>query len=139
MCLFPAISAFAQTTTLVSAECTNPEIVKLQINCQSKNKKTFEADAMKDAIKIVLFEGVPNTQYNKPLLPMGEKTALQEHEAYFANLFDNGRYSDFIKSRKLLSKFKKAENKGTLFEIEVKVLQLRKDLEKNRVSNKLGY
>ena len=137
--LFPIIGCFAQSSILVNAESKNPEIVKLQINCQSKNKKTVENDALISAIKIVLFEGVPNTQYSKSLLPIGEKTALQKHEAYFSDLFDNGRYTDFIKSHKQLSKFKKADNKGTLFEIEVKILQLRKDLEENRVSNKMGY
>jgi hypothetical protein len=115
------------------------DVVKLQINLQSNSKKTLEADALIAAIKIVLFEGMPSTQYNKALLQIGEKTALQQYDTYFADLFENGRYTDFIKSSKQLSKFKKAENKGTLFEVEVKILQLRKDLEGNRILTKIGY
>lgn len=139
MCLFSAINAFSQTTHFVSSESNSPDVVKLTINCLSQNRKTFENDALIAAIKVVLYEGVPDSQYNKPLLSVGDKTAYQEHEAYFTDFFENGRFTDFIKSFKQLTKFKKAENKGTLFEVEIKILQLRRDLEKNRISNKMGY
>ena len=68
----------------------------------------------------------------------GEKTMINKYPSYFNGLYAD-RYTDFIANYKMLSKFKKADkNKSTLYEIKVKVLPLRKDLEQNNIKKQFG-
>ena len=120
----------------VISSSTNGIIINLTINCT--NKKAVKQEACIAALKAILFDGISNTIFNKPLLPDGELTSYQQNQSYFDNLY-NYRYSDFINSCIMLSKFKKAENKSTLFQIDVKVLTLRKDLERNNIKRKIGF
>ena len=103
-----------------------------------KSKKTIDADAQYAAIRIALFDGCPNTVYSKPLLDMGESTAFKQYPSYFENLYNN-RLRDFVSNSFAVSKYKKGDSmKGTLYEVQVKVLMLRKDLEKNGIKTKMG-
>ena len=138
--LLCAASISAQTNyRIVQAENVSPSVVSLLLKVYSKNKKTVTQEAQYAAIRTILFDGCPDTQYNKkPLLEDGEQTSMQQHPSYFSNLYTY-RLSDFILSSEALSKFKKADKeKATLYKIEVKVLQLRKDLEKNNIRKKMG-
>lgn len=133
-------SLFAQSVTyrLIGAENVSSSVVKMTLMVYGKSKKTIDADAKYAALKNVLFDGCPNTPYNKSLLEDGEETSFEDNPSYFNNLYNN-RLNDFIVSCSALSKFKRGDNKkGTLYEIKVKVLQLRKDLEKNGIRKKLG-
>ena len=68
----------------------------------------------------------------------GEKTSAEKYSQYFENLY-NVRYSDFIESCEAISAFKRGDKKkGTEYSVVVKVLNLRKDLEKNGIKRKLG-
>lgn len=68
----------------------------------------------------------------------GEATSSEKHPQYMESLY-NRRYSDFIASYSATSAFKKGDNKkGTEYIIEVKALNLRKDLEKNGIKKRLG-
>ena len=103
-----------------------------------KSKKTIDAEAQCAAVRAVLFEGCPKTPYSKALMEDGEVTSSEKYSQYFESLY-NGRYTDFIASYGASSAFKKGDkNKGTEYIIEVKALNLRKDLEKNGIKRKLG-
>lgn len=133
-------SIYAQSVSyqLLKSETVSSSIVKLTLMVYSKSKKTIDADAQYAAIKTVLFDGCPDTPYNKALLDSGEATSFEQHPSYFDNLY-NFRLGDFILSCSPVSKFKEGDKaKGTLYEVQVKVLPLRKDLEKNRIRNKMG-
>lgn len=130
----------AQTNyRIIQAKNVSPTVVNIVLKVYSKNKKTVTQEAQYAAIRTILFDGCPDSQYNKkPLLENGEQTAMQQHPSYFNNLYNN-RISDFILSSEALSKFKKADKKkATLYKIEVKALQLRKDLEKNNIRKRMG-
>lgn len=130
----------AQTTTyqLLKSEKVSSSIVRLTIKVYCKNKKKIDAEAQYAAIRIALFVGCPETQYNKPLLEDGEQTLFQRYPTYFDNLY-NFRLGDFISNIVRISDFKKADKRGaTQYEVDVKVLQLRKDLEKNNIKRKMG-
>ena len=123
---------------VVHSELESASVVKLQIKTFSKDKNTVDADAQRAAIRTILFDGIPETQYRKPMLNDGEKTLTEQHPTYFYKLF-NDRYTDFIIDYSMLSKFKKADkDKSTLYEVRVKILQLRKDLEKNNIRKQIG-
>lgn len=110
--------------------------IELMVYC--KSKKTIDNDAQCAALKTVLFEGCPNTPYIKALLEDGEISSRENFPQYFDNLYST-RYADFIYSCEATSAFKKGDkNKGTKYKVEVKVLNLRKDLEKNGIKKKIG-
>ncbi|WP_298074222.1 hypothetical protein [uncultured Bacteroides sp.] len=138
LCL--SLFTYAQTINyqLIKSEKTSSSTVKLTLMVYSKSKKTIDADAQYAAIKTVLFDGCPDTPYNKPLLDSGEATSFEQYPSYFDNFY-NYRIGDFILNCLPASSFKKGDKaKGTLYEVQVKVLLLRKDLEKNGIINKMG-
>lgn len=112
--------------------------VRLKLLVYSKSKKTIDAEAQCAAIKVVLFDGCPNTPYAKALVEDGEVTSFQKYPQYFERLY-NERFVDFLSFYKATSPFKKGDkNKGTAYIVEVKALKLRKDLEKNEITKRLG-
>lgn len=132
--------ATAQTSpySLVEATKLSSEIVQLQINVFCNNKRQIITEAKCAAIRIALFDGIGIPPYTKPLLSSGEQTMSQTHPDYFNNLLYS-RYSDFIDSCTAISKFKKSDNKSTLFVVNLKILLLRKDLEQNNIKRQIGY
>lgn len=101
-------------------------------------KKDAAYHAKCAAIKLLLFEGVGVGGNAKPLLPEGEHSAYQSNPSYFQNLYST-TYNDFIKNCTIESEYKKAdEEKGTKFRVVVKTMLLRRDLENNRIKNKMG-
>lgn len=138
--LFITSNALAQTARyyVVSAEAESTSVIKLQIKVYCQEKDFVDTEAQCAAIRAVLFDGIPNTSFHKPLLNSGEKTMISQHSAYFNDLYAE-RYTDFIMGYSALSKFKKADtDKSTLYEIRVKALSLRKDLENNKIRKQFG-
>lgn len=108
----------------------------IYVFCDSK--KEISLAAYLSGIRCVLFEGIPGTKFDKPLLSEGEVTLMDKNPTYFDGLY-NRRYVDFVKECLMISKYKKSEvKKATLFQITIKALDLRKDLEKNNIKKKLG-
>lgn len=133
-------SLHSQTASYIvlGSEMSSSANVKLRIIVYGKSKKTIDAEAQCAAVRNVLFEGCPNTPYSKALMEDGEITSTEKYPQYFENLY-SGRYSDFIAFYESISSFKKGDKKkGTEYIVEVKVLNLRKDLEKNGIKRKLG-
>lgn len=133
-------SAFSQQANykIVTTESSSSSNVKVKLLVYGKSKKTIDAEAQCAALRIVLFDGCPNTTFSKALMEDGEVTSVQKFPQYFESLY-GGRYSDFIASYEATSSFKKGDNKkGTEYIVEVKVLGLRKDLEKNGLKRKIG-
>lgn len=132
------MSAQTSAYQLTQSESVSSSIVRLTLKIYCTKKKIIDAEAQYAAIRIALFDGCPNTPFNKPLLEDGEATSFQQHPEYFDNLY-NYRLPDFISACIATSDFKKGDkNKATIYEVDVKVLQLRKDLEKNNIRRKMG-
>lgn len=109
---------------------------KVYVFCDAK--KQLDQAAFLAGIRCVMFDGIPGTKFSKPLLNEGERTLIDQHPAYFDELY-GWRYADYIKECVMLSKFKKSGvGKSTLFEVTVKAFELRKDLEKNNIKTKFG-
>ena len=138
-CLFPHhVHAQFVSYRLLGYDQVSSSIVRLSIIVYGKDKKTIDADAMKVALNVAMFDGISGSSFSKPLLDDGLNTSMEKYPEFF-NDFYNYRYEDFIQSCNMISKFKKADkNKGTHYSIEIKILNLRKDLEKNQIRKKLG-
>lgn len=136
--VFCRISAQTASYTLLGAEVKSPSSVLITLKTFGEKKKTVDLEAKCAAIRIIMFDGLDGTIYNKPLLNQGTM-ALHENEEYFDNLFNN-RISDVVRSATMKSDFKKAEKgeKSTLFLVDVNYIQLKKDLEKNKIKKQLG-
>lgn len=135
MCFSQAQNNFSYS--LESVKIIDNNVVLLVVNVESSNKNMIERDAKYAALKIIMFDGLPETKYSKPLLPEGEIHTIADHPDYFDKLY-NTYSSDFIKGIRQLTKYKKGPGKSTQFEIVVDVIKLRRDLEKNKIMKKFG-
>lgn len=133
------LGAFAQDASykFISAEVNSAKSVIILLKTYSTNKKLVEKEAQYAALKIAMFDGVDATIYNKPIIAQGV-SALDEHRIFFYDLFDN-KLPYYIKSTKMMSGFKKAESgeKSTLYSVEINYIQLKKDLERRKISRQL--
>ena len=120
----------------VEGKVKSPSSVTITLKTFASKKKEVSKEANCAALKIIMFDGVDGTIYHKPLLNQGV-SALHENESFFNVLF-NERLSDYVKQSNMISDFKKAEGKSTLFSVEVNYIQLKKDLERNKISKHLG-
>ena len=138
--LLSSLNAFCQNSNylFVEGNVKSPSSVTVILKTFAAKKKDVEKEAKCAALKIVMFDGVEGTIYNRPLLSQGV-AALHDNEYFFDTLF-NSNLSDYIKQAKMLSDFKKAEKdeKSTLYSVEVNYIQLKKDLEKNKIRKQLG-
>ena len=125
------ILVYAQSSSYkyLGAEVNSPSSVCVSLKIFAEKKKSVEQEAKCAALRIILFDGLPGTIYNKPLLKQGT-IAFRENEEFFNDLFNN-RLSDVVKTAVMESKFKKAEKgeKSTLYTVEVNYIQLKKELE----------
>lgn len=118
------------------AETSEDVTFQLLVYCDSKKELNYAAYLA--GIRCVMFDGIPESRFNKPLLSEGEITSTENNHIYFDDLYGK-RYTDYIKNCMMLSKFKKSGyGQSTLFEITVRVSMLRKDLEKHSVRTKFG-
>ncbi len=135
-----SLKGFAQNANYVFVEgkAKSPSSVTITLKTFATKKKDADKEAKCAALKIIMFDGVEGTVYNRPLLRQGI-AAMHDNEAFFNTMF-NDRLSDYVKQAKMLSDFKKAENeeKSTLYSVEVNYIQLKKDLEKNNICKQMG-
>lgn len=123
---------------ILSTEPITSNNVRLKLIVYGTSRKTIDTEAQCAAVRTILFDGCPNTPYSIALIEDGEATSVGKHPQYFERLF-GGRYSDFIAFYEATSSFKKGDKKkGTEYIVEVKILSLRKDLEKNGIKRKIG-
>lgn len=109
---------------------------QLLVYCDSKKELNYAAYLA--GIRCVMFDGIPESRFSKPLLSEGEVTSIENKPIYFDDLYGR-RYTDYIKNCMMLSRFKKSgDGQSTLFEITVRASMLRRDLEKHNVRTKFG-
>ena len=111
--------------------------VSITLNVDIKDKKVLEKEAQFAALKVLMFDGIPNTKYSRPFIKEGYKSTYAQHPSYFQTLY-NSTASDFVKDYSALTKFKKSDNKTTKVKVTVRPLLLRKNLESNGILKKMG-
>lgn len=132
------VSAQSCRYEYVETTAVSSSVITFQINVFCTDKKNLDKEALLAAVRCVMFDGIPKTQYSKALVPDGERTSMQRHQEYYESLYST-RYSDFVQNVHQLSRFKQSgAGKATLFEVTVKAYNLRKDLESNNIKIKFG-
>ncbi len=92
-----------------------------------------------NAFKVLLFKGVPGSQYNIPMIK-DEAKARQQYQSFFEQFFDGQGYKTFLMISKPTSKYDPLTNrsKNLKADIKINVQSLRKTLEKEGVIRKFG-
>ena len=87
------IQLACKTTTPLVADVTYKSYNNQIMNVESigYGAKTAEAieNAKKNAIDVILFRGIPNSNLNKPLAGTGEHTIKQKNRSYFDDFYKN--------------------------------------------------
>ena len=99
-------------------------------------------DAQKNAFKVLLFNGIPDTDMNIPLIE-NENDFRLKHAKYFKKFFDNDYYRTFMMSSTKSSKLSKVKGsqgaKSITLEIKINYNSLRRDLEQNGIIRTFGF
>lgn len=111
--------------------------ISITVNVDVKDKKLLEKEVRFAALKLLIFEGIPNTRYSRGFIKEGYKSTYVQHPSYFQNLY-NTTSSDFTSGVEYLTKYKKSENKTTKVKINVKPLLIRRNLETNGILKQMG-
>ena len=134
---FSVVKAQDCKYTVLESYMNGNDAVSITLNVDVKDKKNLEKEAEFAALKVLMFDGVPNTRYNRPFMKEGYKSVYAQHPTYFQTLY-NTTSSDYISDIEILTKFKKSDNKTTKVKITVKPLWLRRNLESNGIIKRMG-
>ncbi len=127
-----AISANAQKKVLYknTVRCLNTELdgsETLRITGFGRNRVDAKEQAMKNAVWVVLFEGVKDGNKGCNMRPLVEETnAREKYSEYFDRFFtDNGEYLNYVtlQDTKVRSSNKNKTKLGRAYEITVRVLR----------------
>ena len=104
-----------------------------------KNQSEAVADAQVNAFKVLLFNGLPGTELNVPLIE-NEFEAKSKNSNYFKKFFEERNYKTFIMSSTESSNLIKMKGtKKITVDVKINYNSLQKDLEQNQLIRKFGY
>lgn len=104
-----------------------------------KNREEAIEDAQKNALYVILFRGIPESDNNYPLVS-NENEAKEANRNYFNNFETGELYKSFITDVTESSNLIKLKGKCKIYvDLSINYLALRKDLEQNSVIRKFGY
>lgn len=122
-------------TTSVSAS----GVIYLTSNGYGKNKKKAIEEAKRNALRAVLFDGIPGSKLKRPLV--NQPGARNSNRAYFDAFFAaGGRYTQFVTLQKIDPKNRAKVGSGrqeAIF-VEINYLSLQRELEAAGVIEKFG-
>ena len=118
---------------------TNGETMTFRVVGYGKNAKVATQNAELNVIKVLMFEGVPNSQQHTPMVTETETVALDKYSKSLKNFFD-GEYKTEITRSVIVRKFGKDINnqKSITLDVTVNIKALRNKLERLGVIRKFG-
>ena len=106
-------------------------------------EKTEDAinDAEKNAIDVLLFRGLPESEQKVPLIGTNETEEKNKHKDYFNKLYNESRYKTFVMSSIPTTDLikNKGGKKSIAVDIKINLVALRRDLEQNNIIRKFGF
>mgnify|MGYP001301455864 CR=1 FL=1 len=94
-------------------------------------------DAEKAAFRKILFQGIPGSQWNMPMVP-DESVSKRDHASFYTSFLDGGGYSEMILSSSPGPLNKVEGNNKLETRLKVDMNALRRHLEKNDIIRKFG-
>ncbi len=131
------LTSFAQYQ--VNCIDTNGDTMTFRVVGYGKNAKIAAQNAEVKVIKALMFEGVPNTQQQIPMVPETESSAMDKFGKELNKFFESGYQSEITRSI-IVRKFGKDINKekSITLEVTVNIRALRNKLERIGVIRKFG-
>lgn len=106
-----------------------------------KKQQDAISEAEKNAINVLLFRGLPESEQKTALIGTDESGEIEKHKEYFDQFYTQKRYKTFIMSSIPVSNFAKQNGgaKGLTLDVKVNLAALRTDLEQNNIIRKFGF
>ncbi|WP_264520943.1 hypothetical protein [Flavobacterium sp. N1994] len=106
-----------------------------------KNEQEAIGNAEKQAINVILFRGLPESEQKTALIGTDESAEIGKNKVYFEKFYNQKRYKTFIMSSIPVSAFAKQNggSKSIAVDVKINLVALRKDLEQNNVIRKFGF
>lgn len=105
------------------------------------NRKEAIIDAEKKIFNVILFRGLPDSEYKMALVGYNEAEIKAKYQDYFNTLFNKERYKTFLISSTPIGDFVKLNggNQSITLGIQLNISALMKDMESNNIIRKFGY
>jgi hypothetical protein len=105
------------------------------------NQQEAISEAEKNAINVLFFRGLPESEQKIALIGTNESEEIEKHKQYFEKFYTQKRYKTFIMSSIPVSDFAKQNGgaKSLALDVKVNLVALRKDLEQNNIIRKFGF
>lgn len=134
--IFTLTGARSQQTVVLSAD---DNLVTVRVTLYDIKKKEFQKATTDEALRTVLFRGLPGTSFSRPLVGYDENTIINENRVYFDELF-SGRTMTFTHGfiPQIAGKKDATGKKAWTADITVNMKALRGDLEHNKIIRKFG-
>ena len=98
-------------------------------------------DGEKNALNVLLFRGLPESEQKVALIGTNETEEKNKHKDYFNKLYAEKRYKTFVMSSIPTTDLikNKGGKKSIAVDIKINLVALRKDLEQNNIIRKFGF
>jgi hypothetical protein len=98
-------------------------------------------DAETNAMNVLLFRGLPESEQKVALIGTNEAEEKNKHKDYFIKFYSEKRYKTFVMSSIPSSDLikHKGGKKSIATDIKINLVALRKDLEQNNIIRKFGF
>ncbi|CAA9202152.1 hypothetical protein [Flavobacterium collinsii] len=106
-----------------------------------KKQQDAISEAEKNAINVLLFRGLPESEQKSALIGSNESEEIEKHKEYFDQFYTQKRYKTFIMSSIPVGDFARQNGgvKSQTLDVKVNLLALRTDLEQNNIIRKFGF
>jgi hypothetical protein len=139
----------------VTYSCSNKTLPTSAVNYVSGNNGTITmrtigngtnqqeaiSEAEKNAINVLFFRGLPESEQKVALIGTNESEEMEKHKLYFEKFYTQKRYKTFIMSSVPVSDFARQNGgeKSLALDVKVNLIALRTDLEQNNIIRKFGF
>lgn len=137
--------AACKSTTIPSGEvayistASQGDLMNISARGYGTNERTVIADAERRVFETLLFTGLTGSSVQYPMV--SDPKARQNQKEYFRKFLDEQGYRSYLSSPGVadkVSKDKRSGNKSALVTMQVNVLTLRRELERQNLTRKLG-
>ncbi len=123
-------------TAEVSFKKTNDGVITVSSKGYGKKEADATKHAHEQAFNILFFKGLPNSNFDQPMISADESRIKAKHAGYFESFYAS-RYKEFVVQSSPTSEFNKKA--GVIHcNIKINYNSLRRDLESKGVLRKFG-
>ncbi|MDX6188396.1 hypothetical protein SGQ83_03465 [Flavobacterium sp. Fl-318] len=128
-------------TSEVNYVSGNAGTITMRTIGNGSNEMEAISEAEKNAINVLLFRGLPESEQKSALVGTHESEEIEKHKTYFEKFYTQKRYKTFFMSSIPVSDFAKQKGgaKSLTLDVKVNLAALRTDLEQNNIIRKFGF